>query len=69
MAAVTMATSGCAACSAFSPGREAIRQTYFIVVTPASLSRLMAATAELPVASIGSTTITNRSWISSGILK
>ena len=49
--------------------REAIRQTYLSALTPASLSRLSAATAELPVASIGSTTITVRSWMSSGILK
>ncbi|MCY1231468.1 hypothetical protein D9M72_439180 [compost metagenome] len=69
MAAVTMPTSGCAARSARSPGREAIRHTYFMVVTPASFRRFSAAMAELPVASIGSTTITMRSWMSSGILK
>ncbi len=34
-----------------------------------SLSRSTAATAELPVASIGSTNTTSRSWRSLGILK
>ena len=37
--------------------------------TPTSFRKVMAAEAEPPVASIGSTTITSRSSISGGILK
>ena len=48
------------------PSGAAIRQTKRIRVAPASLSRVTAAMAELPVASIGSTTMHSRSCTSSG---
>ena len=69
MAAVKIGTSGWAACSVATPSGAASRQTNLIDFGLSSLSRSTAATAELPVASIGSTTMMSRSCISEGILK
>jgi uracil phosphoribosyltransferase len=53
----------------YLPSRQVSRQTNLIDFGFSSLSRSTAATAELPVASIGSTTIASRSSMPPGILK
>ena len=57
MAAVKIGTSGWASCKARDALGAASRQTNLIDFGRVSLRRSTAATAELPVASIGSTTI------------
>ena len=69
MAAVKMGTSGWAFCRVSMPSGAASRQTNLMERGLVSLMRLMAATAECPVASIGSTAITSRPSMSGGILK
>ena len=54
------------ATSAFKPSGAASRQAKLMWDAPACLRRRTAAIAEWPVASIGSITITSRSWMSSG---
>lgn len=55
--------------AAIEQAGAASRQTNFIDLGPISFNRSTAATAELPVASIGSSTITSRSFMAGGILK
>ena len=69
VAAVKMGTSGCAFCSVAMPSGAASRQTNLMERGRSCLMRSTAAAAELPVASMGSTTMTSRSAISDGILK
>lgn len=69
IAAVKIGTSGCAACSALMPSGQVSRQTNLTERGFSALIRSSAATAELPVASIGSSTMTSRSCMSEGILK
>ena len=66
MDAVKTGTSGNAFWKVAMPSGAASRQTNLMLVAPAALSRLIAATAELPVASIGSTTMNSRSSRCSG---
>ena len=67
-AAVTMSTSGCAAWKVRMPSGAASKHKKRIDLGWWAFSRATAATAEWPVASIGSTTSTSRSPMSLGTL-
>ena len=69
MAAVKMGTSGWCCCICAMPSGAATRLTKRMERGFVSLSRSTAATALLPVASMGSSTMASRSCISPGILK
>ena len=69
MAAVKIGTSGCAARIAAMPSGQVSRQTNLIERGLSAFRRVTAAIAELPVASIGSTTTASRSFMPWGILK
>ena len=61
-----MCTSGWSRCTRSMPSCTATRQTSVTVRAPASLTASIAAALELPVASIGSSTIASRSCMSAG---
>ena len=64
MAATTMCTSGCATCTRSIPSGAAMIAIRRIEVAPAFFTTSIAAVVELPVASMGSSTITSR-WATS----
>ena len=69
IAAVYTGTSGCRAWNVRSPSGHVTRHTNLIDAGPVAFTRSTAATAELPVASIGSTTIASRPAMVRGTLK
>lgn len=68
MAAVTIGTSGWCLWKFSTPSGHASRVTSLSEPGLERFTRSMAATAELPVASIGSHTMTSRSWSLLGTL-
>jgi hypothetical protein len=69
MAAVKTGTSGCTRWNAARPSGQVSRHTKRIERGRVARRRRTAAIAELPVASMGSSTTTSRSVISGGTLK